>query len=67
MKKTAFLFLLISAFASSQKPELEHKISAIAKGKYAIALLVDNSKEYETVNYRIISDISKVFWDHFNK
>ena len=35
MKKIAFLFLLISAFVSSQTSELEQKISSIIKGKKA--------------------------------
>ncbi|MGE8431319.1 hypothetical protein [Chryseobacterium joostei] len=67
MKKIAFLFLLILAFVSSQTSELEQKISAIAKGKYGIAVFVSNSKESETVNCGIISDISKAVGDNFNK
>lgn len=34
---------------------------------YAIAVFVSNSTETDGVNCKIISDISKAVWDHFNK
>ncbi|MEJ5102854.1 MULTISPECIES: CGA/CIA family class A beta-lactamase [Chryseobacterium] len=43
-------------------------IITLPSGKhYAIAIYVSNSKESETENCKIISDISKVVWDNFNK
>lgn len=43
-------------------------IVTMPNGKhYAIAVFVSNSKESEAVNCKIISDISKTVWDHFNK
>lgn len=34
---------------------------------YAIAVFVNNSKESDAINCKIISDISKTVWDYFNK
>lgn len=43
-------------------------IITLPNGKhYAIAVYVSNSKESEAENCKIISDISKVVWDNFNK
>ncbi|PKF75587.1 class A beta-lactamase, subclass A2, partial [Chryseobacterium sp. PMSZPI] len=43
-------------------------IISLPNGKhYAIAVFVSNSTETEKVNTRIVSDISKVVWDDFNK
>ncbi|AZA55301.1 CGA/CIA family class A beta-lactamase [Chryseobacterium sp. G0201] len=48
--------------------ENEIGIVTLPNGKhYAIALFVSNSTETDAVNCKIISDISKAFWDHFNK
>ncbi|WP_419870535.1 CGA/CIA family class A beta-lactamase [Chryseobacterium sp. CT-SW4] len=43
-------------------------IITLPNGKhYAIAVFVSNSNESEETNCKIISDISKVVWDYFNK
>ncbi|ASK29843.1 class A beta-lactamase [Chryseobacterium sp. T16E-39] len=43
-------------------------IVTLPNGKhYAIAVFVSNSTETEAVNCKIISDLSKVVWDDFNK
>lgn len=43
-------------------------IVTLSNGKhYAIAVFVSNSTEAESVNCKIISDISKAVWDYFNK
>lgn len=43
-------------------------IITLPNGKhYAIAVYVSNSKESESENCKIISDISKAVWDNFNK
>jgi beta-lactamase class A len=48
--------------------ENEIAIITLPNGKhYAIAVFVSNSKETNTVNCKMISDISKTFWDYFNK
>lgn len=48
--------------------ENEIGIVTLPNGKhYAIALFVSNSTETDAVNCKIISDISKTVWDHFNK
>ncbi|CAD7812467.1 Extended-spectrum beta-lactamase PER-1 [Chryseobacterium aquaeductus] len=48
--------------------ENEIAIITLPNGKhYAIAVFVSNSTESDKVNCKIISDISKVVWDHFNK
>ncbi|MET3537497.1 CGA/CIA family class A beta-lactamase [Chryseobacterium limigenitum] len=48
--------------------ENEIGIVTLPNGKhYAIALFVSNSTETDAVNCKIISDISKSVWDHFNK
>lgn len=48
--------------------ENEIAIVTLPNGKhYAIAVFVSNSTESDAVNCRIISDISKVVWDNFNK
>lgn len=48
--------------------ENEIGIVTLPNGKhYAIALFVSNSTESDAVNCKIISDISKTVWDHFNK
>jgi beta-lactamase class A len=48
--------------------ENEIAIITLPNGKhYAIAVFVSNSKETNAVNCKMISDISKTFWDYFNK
>lgn len=48
--------------------ENEIAIVTLPNGKhYAIAVFVSNSTEKDEVNCKIISDISKVVWDNFNK
>lgn len=48
--------------------ENEIGIVTLPNGKhYAIALFVSNSTETDAVNCKVISDISKTVWDHFNK
>lgn len=48
--------------------ENEIAIVTLPNGKhYAIAVFVSNSTETDGVNCKIISDISKAVWDHFNK
>jgi beta-lactamase class A len=48
--------------------ENEIGIVTLPNGKhYAIAVFVNNSTETDAVNCKIVSDISKVVWDHFNK
>lgn len=48
--------------------ENEIAIITLPNGKhYAIAVFVSNSTETEEVNCRMISDISKLVWDYFNK
>jgi len=48
--------------------ENEIGIVTLPNGKhYALAVFVSNSTEADTVNYKMISDISKVVWDYFNK
>ncbi|KPH14924.1 CGA/CIA family class A beta-lactamase [Chryseobacterium sp. ERMR1:04] len=48
--------------------ENEIGILTLPNGKhYAIALFVSNSTETDAVNCKVISDISKTVWDHFNK
>jgi beta-lactamase class A len=48
--------------------ENEIAIITLPNGKhYAIAVFVSNSMETNTVNCKMISDISKTFWDYFNK
>lgn len=48
--------------------ENEIAIVTLPNGKhYAIAVFVSNSAEKDEVNCKIISDISKVVWDNFNK
>lgn len=48
--------------------ENEIAIVTLPNGKhYAIAVFVSNSMEKNEVNCKIISDISKVVWDNFNK
>ncbi|SHL34412.1 CGA/CIA family class A beta-lactamase [Chryseobacterium polytrichastri] len=48
--------------------ENEIGIVTLPNGKhYAIALFVSNSTETDAVNCKVISDISKAVWDHFNK
>ena len=43
-------------------------IVTLPNGKhYAIAVFVNNSAETDVVNCKIISDISKIVWDYFNK
>ncbi|ATN05727.1 class A extended-spectrum beta-lactamase CIA-3 [Chryseobacterium indologenes] len=43
-------------------------IITLPNGKhYAIAVFVSNSTETEKVNTRMVSDISKIVWDNFNK
>ncbi|SDR02062.1 beta-lactamase class A [Chryseobacterium soldanellicola] len=43
-------------------------IITLPNGKhYAITVFVSNSTETDAVNCKIISDVSKVVWDHFNK
>lgn len=43
-------------------------IITLPNGKhYAIAVFVNNSTETEKVNTRMVSDISKIVWDNFNK
>ncbi|PXW16146.1 beta-lactamase class A [Chryseobacterium sp. CBTAP 102] len=43
-------------------------IITLPNGKhYAIAIFVSNSTETERVNTRMVSDISKIVWDNFNK
>lgn len=48
--------------------ENEIGIVTLPNGKhYAIAVFVSNSTETDTVNCKMISDISKSVWDYFNK
>lgn len=48
--------------------ENEIAIVTLPNGKhYAIAVFVSNSMESEETNCKIVSDISKVVWDNFNK
>lgn len=48
--------------------ENEIAIITLPNGKhYAIAVFVSNSMETNAVNCKMISDISKTFWDYFNK
>ncbi|UKB82208.1 CGA/CIA family class A beta-lactamase [Chryseobacterium sp. MEBOG06] len=48
--------------------ENEIAIVTLPNGKhYAIAVFVSNSSESETVNCKIISDISRTVWEYFNK
>ncbi|MDF2552254.1 MAG: class beta-lactamase [Chryseobacterium sp.] len=48
--------------------ENEIAIVTLPNGKhYAIAVFVSNSMESDATNCKMISDISKVVWDHFNK
>lgn len=48
--------------------ENEIAIVTLPSGKhYAIAIFVSNSTETDGVNCKIISDVSKAVWDHFNK
>ncbi|MCU7616983.1 CGA/CIA family class A beta-lactamase [Chryseobacterium sp. PBS4-4] len=48
--------------------ENEIAIITLPNGKhYAIAVFVSNSTESEVTNCKMISDISKAVWDHFNK
>ncbi|MCQ9634044.1 CGA/CIA family class A beta-lactamase [Chryseobacterium sp. WG23] len=48
--------------------ENEIGIITLPNGKhYALAVFVSNSMETDAVNCKIISDISKEVWDHFNK
>ncbi|MCQ9638207.1 CGA/CIA family class A beta-lactamase [Chryseobacterium sp. WG14] len=48
--------------------ENEIGIITLRNGKhYALAVFVSNSMETDAVNCKIISDISKEVWDHFNK
>lgn len=48
--------------------ENEIAIVTLPNGKhYAIAVFVSNSMETGEVNCKMISDISKTFWDYFNK
>lgn len=48
--------------------ENEIGIITLPNGKhYALAVFVSNSMETNAVNCKIISDISKEVWDHFNK
>ncbi|KFE98115.1 beta-lactamase [Chryseobacterium formosense] len=43
-------------------------IVTLPNGKhYAIAVFVNNSTETDVVNCKMISDISKIVWDYFNK
>lgn len=43
-------------------------IVTLPNGKhYAIAVFVNNSTETDEVNCRMVSDISKIVWDYFNK
>lgn len=43
-------------------------IVTLPNGKhYAIAVFVNNSTETDLVNCKMISDISKIVWDYFNK
>ncbi|WP_407481750.1 CGA/CIA family class A beta-lactamase [Elizabethkingia meningoseptica] len=47
--------------------ENEIGIVTLPNGKhYALAVFVVNSMESDAVNCKIISDISKIVWDHFN-
>lgn len=48
--------------------ENEIAIVTLPNGKhYAIAVFISNSMESDEVNCKMISDISKVVWDYFNK
>lgn len=48
--------------------ENEIGIITLPNGRhYALAVFVSNSTETERVNTRIVSDISKIVWDNFNK
>lgn len=48
--------------------ENEIGIVTLPNGKhYAIAVFVNNSTEADAVNCKIVSDVSKTVWDHFNK
>ena len=48
--------------------ENEIAIVTLPNGRhYALAELVGNSTETDAVNCKMISDISKTFWDYFNK
>jgi len=48
--------------------ENEIAIITLSNGKhYAISVFVSDSMEENNVNFRIISDISKVVWDYFNE
>ncbi|CAH0294117.1 Extended-spectrum beta-lactamase PER-1 [Chryseobacterium sp. Bi04] len=48
--------------------ENEIGIITLPNGKhYALAVFVSNSMETDAVNCKMISDISKEVWDHFNK
>lgn len=48
--------------------ENEIAIVTLPDGKhYAIAVFVSDSMESDAVNCKMISDISKAVWDHFNK
>jgi len=48
--------------------ENEIAIVTLTTGKhYAIAVFVSNSTESNVVNCKMVSDISKAVWDHFNK
>jgi beta-lactamase class A len=48
--------------------ENEIGIVTLPNGRhYAVAVFVSNSTETDAVNCKVISDISKAVWDHFNK
>ncbi|MCY0969401.1 CGA/CIA family class A beta-lactamase [Chryseobacterium wangxinyae] len=48
--------------------ENEIAIVTLPNGKhYAIAVFVSNSTESDVINCKMVSDISKSVWDHFNK
>lgn len=48
--------------------ENEIAIVTLPNGKhYAIAVFVSNSTETDAINCKMVSDISKVVWDYFNK
>ncbi len=48
--------------------ENEIAIVTLPNGKhYAIAVFVSNSTESDMINCKMVSDISKSVWDHFNK
>jgi beta-lactamase class A len=48
--------------------ENEIGIITLPNGKhYALAVFVSNSTETDTINCRMISDISREVWEYFNK